>query len=145
MIVLSINHDYKYLDEDYIFVSNLRRYRELDAKYYPKCIITSNIQSQSAYLTVDYNEFLIECEEVSDNAGLMAIKFLIKNEVEKIYIAGMDGYSYDDSENYSSGELEMGLKKYMFDSINYGMAKSLKELSVKVKLEFVTSSKYVVD
>ncbi len=43
-ITISINFDYPYLETDYIFFSNLRRYRELEASKLKKAIVTSNIQ-----------------------------------------------------------------------------------------------------
>lgn len=33
IISVSVNYDYKYIDSGYIFISNLRRFRELDKNY----------------------------------------------------------------------------------------------------------------
>ena len=88
---------------DYIFVSNIIRYREIN-KDNNKLIITSNISGNDFYLRVNYADLLNKIEAVEDNAGLMAIKFLIDIGVKEIYIAGMDGYSRNANENYSAKE-----------------------------------------
>lgn len=45
VIVISINHAYPYCNTDFIFLSNLRRFRELDESMRGKCIVTSNIHT----------------------------------------------------------------------------------------------------
>lgn len=74
---ISINHDYPFAETKFIFLSNLRRYREIDAAKKSKCIVTSNIPSTQAYLRTDYKKLLGKESSVTDNAGLMIIRLLI--------------------------------------------------------------------
>lgn len=74
-------------------MSNLRRFRELNLNERAKCIVTSNIPASGVYYQIQYRDLLNGEEAVSDNAGLMAIKFLISQNVDEIYLAGFDGYS----------------------------------------------------
>ena len=86
----SVNYNYPLVDTDYIFLSNLRRFRELDASNREKCIVTSNIPADNVYLQTKYRDLLCDIEAVKDNAGLMAIKFFAKMGVKKIYLAGFE-------------------------------------------------------
>ena len=143
VVVVSVNFEYPAYVTDYIFVSNIRRYEELDAKYRDKCIITSNISSDDAYLKIDYKSYLSDYESVKDNAGLMAIKYLIESGVKSIYLAGFDGYSHDVDENYSSKQLEIITRNAVLDSMNIGMQKIIKEYANLVTIKFLTTPKHV--
>ena len=44
-LTFSINHDYGLVDCDYIFISNIRRFKNLSNTVYSKTISTSNIKS----------------------------------------------------------------------------------------------------
>ena len=141
LITISVNYDCGY--SDYIFVSNIRRYRELNPEKYKKCIITSNITSNEMYLQTKYKDLLNDVEFVKDNAGLMAIKFISEFKINEILLAGFDGYSHDANENYISGQVEYITKNAVYDATNSGMNKVLNEYSKNLKIKFLTTPKYL--
>lgn len=142
VITVSINFEYKYWETDYIFVSNLRRFRNIAKKNFEKVIATSNIRDKAIYFKVDYSELLNDEKEVEDNAGLMAIKFFEILGVEHLILAGIDGYSYDMTENFAEEEMVINTKKEYIDRINAGMQRVLKRLQEKVKIDFLTTSRF---
>lgn len=81
--------------------------REIQNNKLEKCIITSNIPSQNAYVKTDYKSLLNSDESVMDNSGLMLIQFLINLGCKKILLAGLDGYDYDSSKNYALKNMRM--------------------------------------
>lgn len=143
-VVISINFEYEQVKTDYIFLSNLRRFRELDNEKRTKCIVTSNIPADGVYYQAKYSELLNSEESVRDNAGLMAIKFLIMHGVSAIYLAGFDGYSHDKAENYSNSDLEFFTRNAVLDAMNYGLTKMLKKFSGDVDLFFLTEPRYIL-
>lgn len=143
-IVISINFDYLECDTNYIFLSNLRRYRELDISKRNKCIVTSNIPATDVYLHVKYKDLLNKYEAVEDNAGIMLIKFLIKLKAKKILLAGLDGYSIDPTMNFADKKMSFYTKKKAFELMNLGMNMALAEFSKEISIEFVTTPKYVM-
>ena len=143
-VCISINFDYNELNTDYIFLSNLRRFRELDESKRKKCIVTSNIPAVGAYLQTKYRELLNDNEAVRDNAGMMLIKYLISLGVKKIYIAGMDGYSADPSRNFADEKMNFYTQRAVFEAMNKGMAEVLKEFRQKTEIEYITTPKYVI-
>lgn len=140
-ICISVNFNYAL--SNYVFLSNLRRYREIDKSIYGKCIVTSNITSEDVYLQVKYRDLVNDIEAVKDNAGLMAVKFLMNYGVKEIALAGFDGYSHETADNYADKHMEVITRNAVLDAMNEGMKKVFKEYSKKIKISFLTTPKYV--
>lgn len=143
VVVVSVNYDYPYVSTDYIFISNLRRFRELDKDKRSKCIVTSNISGDKIYLQTDYSELLNGSEMVQDNAGLMAIRFFQLCGVKSIYVAGMDGYSHETKSNFGDSRMAFIAKNAVLDEMNIGISMVLGEYSKEVDIQFLTRKKYV--
>lgn len=143
VVTVSVNFDYQGCDVDYIFLSNLRRFRELSEDKYYKCIVTSNIPAREALLQVKYHDLLESEEAVADNAGLMAIKFFMNCGVKDIYLAGFDGYSHAVDENYGNSQMAYVTRDTVLDAINLGMSRVLGKYSEKANIYFLTKPKYV--
>lgn len=144
VITISINFDYPELATDYIFLSNLRRYRELEVSKRGKCIVTSNVPSVDVYLQTKYSDLLNEVDTVEDNAGLMLIKYLIDLGAKKIVIAGIDGYSIDPAENFADKKMNFYTQKATFEAMNAGLNSVLKRYKEDIELEFITTPKFVI-
>lgn len=142
-IIISINFEYKECHVDYIFLSNLRRYRELEMDKRSKCIVTSNIPSADVYIQTKYKELLNKYEAVEDNAGMMLIKYLIIQNVKKIYIAGLDGYSVDSTQNFADSKMNFYAKKATVEAINRGLNYAIEDFSKEIEMEFLTTPKFV--
>ena len=143
VITVSVNYAYSELVPDYIFISNLRRFRELEEPDKTKSIVTSNIPAHNVYCQTKYRELLNHEEAVTDNAGLMAIRFFMIYGAKKIYLAGFDGYSHDIRENYGNSEMAFMTRNAVLDAMNVGMSKVLREYKQHIDVEFLTTSKYV--
>ena len=144
VITVSINFDYSHLNVDYIFSSNIRRFKALGKEQREKCIVTSNIAADNVYLQTGYSDLLNDEESVSDNAGLMAIKFFIDCGAKEILLAGFDGYSKYTSENYGESGMEIITRNAVLDAMNLGMTNVISEYARKIDISFVTKPKYIV-
>lgn len=143
VVGISVNFEYRYAEPDYIFISNLRRFRELDQKKYEKCIVTSNISAMHVYYHTKYSELLNDDEAVKDKAGLMAIKFLMNYKVGEILLAGFDGYSHDMAENYGEERMAFYTRNAILDAMNDGMSNVLKKYAENVKITFLTKARHI--
>ncbi len=143
VVTISINYDYDESLTDFIFLSNLRRYRDLPVAKREKSIVTSNIPAIDVYLQVRYRDLLNSREAVEDNAGLMLIRFLITRGIKKVYIAGMDGYSPNPDENYADQKMNFYTEKELAEKKNAGMIAVLKEYQKEIEVEMLTTPKYV--
>lgn len=143
IVTIAINFEYPYLETDYIFVSNLRRYKELNKKLQKKCIFTSNIPAETGYLKIRYSSLLNNIEEVRDNAGMMLLQLLVNLGVQEIAIAGMDGYSHDADDNYAINSMSFTAQYVILDEKNKGMETLLKRFAKQINIQFITKSKYL--
>ncbi len=143
VITISINFDYPVINTDYIFISNLRRYRDLPKDKHSKCIVTSNIAAVDVYLQTKYSELLNNEEAVRDNAGMMLIKYIIQLSAKKIFIAGMDGYSVDPMLNYAKREMTFYTQRALCEAMNNGMNSVMKEFKEKIDIDFITQPRFV--
>lgn len=143
VVTISVNYDYIGTKTDYIFLSNLRRFRELNPEKHGKCIVTSNIPADNIYFQTRYQNLLADEEVVKDNAGLMAIKFLINFNVKEIYLAGFDGYTYDVRQNYGDSQMAFITRNVVLDALNEGMTRVLRLYSRKIPITFLTEPKHL--
>jgi 4-hydroxy 2-oxovalerate aldolase len=144
VVTISINYCYGEYEPDYIFVSNLRRFRMLPSEKKPKSIVTSNIPADNVYLQTNYRDLLNEVDMVRDNAGLMLVKYLINLGVKNIYLAGFDGYSHDREENYADNKMAFITHNAVLDTMNKGIAEVLKQYSKEVNIRFLTQPKHII-
>lgn len=143
IVTISVNYEYPHTKTNFIFISNLRRYRELDDTVKKKSIVTSNIPADNVYLQTKYSDLLADNEVVKDNAGMMAIKFLTVLGVKKIYLAGLDGYSYNVKENFGDQNMSVIMKNAVIEATNTSMKKILKEYGTLIEIHFLTTPKHI--
>ncbi len=143
ILTISVNFDYHSMKTDFIFLSNLRRYRELEIEKRMKCIVTSNIPVIDCYLQTQYKDLLNPFDDVRDNAGMMLIKYLISLGAGKILLAGLDGYSPDATQNFADQKMNFFTQKATFEAMNEGMNLAVAYFAKQIDIEFITTQKYV--
>lgn len=143
VVTIGVNFEYPNCRTDWIFLSNMRRFRELPAEKQSKCIVTSNISTDGAYIKANYFDLLVPYEAVRDNAGLMAINFLKSLGMQQVYLAGFDGYSHDSQQNYALHSMDYAMKNAIADAMNTGMVEALKAFNQEMKITWVTTPRFV--
>lgn len=144
-IVISTNFIPNNFDVDALFISNQKRLDSIVANGDVRIIATSNLKDELPNaLMFNYSSLLGE-GDASDNAGAMLIRILKKSGVNKILIAGFDGFDADSSVNFAVPNF----KKIMdFDTAqkkNEDISKQLKLALNGVDYEFITPTKYEID
>lgn len=142
-VVISINSvlDFK---SDFVFVSNQRRFNNIKDTETLNLIATSNINvdDRKNVVCVDYVSLLNNDEYVFDNSGLMILKLLSEIGVENVSLAGFDGFSTSSSDNYYKDSYIGLADESNYTNINSAVKNEIKKLSSKIKLQFLTPSKY---
>ncbi len=120
------------MDVDYVFCSNLRRYRQLSNSD-KKIILTSNVKltEDRNTLVFNYASYLSKYPSITDNSGIMLIKILQAAGAKSLLLAGMDGYS--DEEAAANPHLS---------EINTNMAIELENIGSQTEIKFITKSMY---
>ena len=107
-------------------------------------ILTSNLlNSDNEEVVVNYNNLLNDIEAVKDNSTLMLLKLLSKLEVNRIFVAGLDGYEEYAFANYVNEDMVYTTSRQAIKELNEGMKKALKELVCKLNIFFITPTKYL--
>lgn len=145
VVVISLNGKIDNFVEDFIFISNFKKYKKYCENYADigdNIIITSNIDKgfDCNTFVLNYNNYFIKNNNnILDNVGLIALKFISQLSVNKIYLAGFDGFilgeknSFDDSSNISNNSK-------LYD--NEITKLSLNKILSNTDYEFITPSLY---
>lgn len=146
--IISVNFNSKLYQEDMIFISNLKRFENLDVEEIKKLkkelIITSNIavkETDPSYI-INYTSYLNEDTMISDNAGLMLCQLLKVCGVKKIALAGFDGFVADASNNYFDKELVNNVEVEALEIKTKKIKEQLRRLKNDMEILYVTSSQY---
>lgn len=145
-IVVAISFVPEFIECDYIFLSNLKRY---NTTFNPtgkniKLIHTSNIcVSDNEPIVVNYSSLLNSDDVILDNSSLMFLNLLVKLSPAKVFIAGMDGYG-NANDNYYSSRLQIGVDLERTNELNSAISRRLEQLSNQIKIEFITPTKYTI-
>lgn len=140
-ITIALNHNPDFECDYYIF-SNQKRFDEF--KYLidnNKLVITSNIFSElKLKFVLDFKELAYRDNKIIQNVALITLNYLINNQVYNVEIAGLDGYSQNNVENYSYDETSVILDNKSMLEQNQILHESLQELTKTINIEFITPS-----
>ena len=145
--VISINYIPKSLRPDYVFLSNSKRYLQLASKLSrtsQTIIATSNLTETTtgtfAY-RLNYGSLIDLNTEIIDNSLVMLLKALISIGVDKVQLAGFDGYSLRAS-NYVQANMEYDFIRKKVGYLNAYVTEFLEGVKDQLTVEFLTKSHY---
>ncbi len=138
-ISISLNFVYLEYDVDYVFISNIRRYERIGKNEIYKTIITSNIPTEQYAIKINYDEYICGTSVISDNAMVILMNYLVSCGVKKIYLAGIDGYSYSSS-NYFDDKMSFDTNERESKVFNAALQDYICEIRKKVEVSMITSS-----
>ena len=144
--VISINHySQEIYRTDAVFVSNHKRYSQiaLRMKKYPStiCVIaTSNINPTTLHVDIclNYSSLLVDDITISDNATLLLLNAMIAMGIQKVTLAGFDGYRETGGNYFNDGWDFMGQPWLQNEAIR----KIVKQMKKKISFKFLTKSLY---
>lgn len=147
--VMSVNFIPTDINVNAAFISNMRRFKNIKelvehSKRNVTVIITSNILTDSSddLYVVDYSSYTNEEQCISDNAGLMCINFLKKIGVREVVLAGFDGFSQNENENFYDSSMAMSVESEMLMRMNTATSKKLKQFKSQIDISFLTDTVY---
>jgi len=139
-ILIGLNHK-PYIECDYYFFTNQKRYDEFNDKIESsKMVITNNIEtSQKSHVILDFSKLVLEDDELITNSTLLAINYLIQSAYKTVEIAGLDGYGIG-LNNYSYDENQIVPDSEVQQKENKIIEKSLIKFSKDIKINLLTPS-----
>lgn len=145
VVTIWINYQSKDIKTDFVFINNKRRLNLLQDTSNENVILTSNLLNDfkgDFKYVLNYIEMLEEELDLNDSAGIMLIHLLKRLEIGEVYLAGFDGFDYNENNNYMDSKLQHGDSKQTIDARNKGMSEAIDKLGKKMKIYFVTPSIY---
>ena len=142
-IVISVNFYDRKWNPKYVISTNSRRFAKLfDMGVNDRIIATSNVYGyRNAKYVIDFNNFSGNHDDIDNNGGIIAIRFLHFLGVKNLMIAGMDGYSNENAGNYYIDGFESE-RNSIFNNRNNQVQGELDQLKKMVNIVFVTPSIY---
>ena len=142
VVTIAVNFDGGRWKPDYIFSSNMRRFARISNVEKTKCIITSNMkEAKKRDYVINFSSFSLAEPEILDNSGLMALNLLCAIGTKNVLIAGMDGYSLEQRDDYIDERMEYRFAEGA--SKRNGLIKNkIREIENKINIQFVTKSLY---
>ena len=148
-VVMSANFVYSDIPQDYIFMSNSKRYGMMIAdintnKLNAKIVATSNITptGDSFDYVLNYENLRDDVDVISDNSLIMLLKLLKNGGASKVVLAGFDGFSPNKSENYYNEYLELSADYDRLLNVNAEIKKKIAEMRKEIDIIFLTPSLY---
>jgi len=148
-MVFTVNFLTEDITPDFVFMGNAKRYSQFYDSIHHKdmsvgVICTSNISEldQAVDFTFNFNALVQENPLIRDNPALMLLRILAKLGLKEVHIAGLDGYTADNTTNYFNEYIQF---LYCDDNVllrNDAMVEALKTIQEKVALRFLTPSLY---
>lgn len=148
-IVVCVNAVIPDIKADFIFYSNILRYEYSKENFQnifvnTNKIITSNIKTKKDVkeFIVNYNLLIKRGWKYFDNSTIMCLRLLAKLGVEKIFIAGFDGYSMDNS-NYIDNNIVLNLSIEDKKLLNKELSEMFNDFVKKhedINLKIITST-----
>ena len=90
---------------------------------------------------VNFSSYASKNAEIIDNSGLMLLRLLVSLGVKKVSVAGMDGYSVYQGNDYFDVELEYDFSKEAALR-NRLISTEIKELQKMIDIHFITPTYY---
>lgn len=144
--IISVNHYIEGYNQDFIFLSNGIRFCQLENELGKidiesvEIVATSNISPTilKPDYVVNYKSLLLEQTYVKDNATLMLLRLLINAGVQRVSIAGFDGFVANNQNYYDIG---ISLNNNLLNK-NQDISDALGDIEKLISVNFITETLY---
>lgn len=142
--VIAINAAVRDLPSNFVFVSNLKRLYMLDTeRLHVPVILTSNLPNiVQGGICVDYAGLCDRSREETDNSGVMLVRLMEKLGLQRVYIAGFDGFRRESEKNYFEEKMINSVDPGDIVRKNQSIARQLREIRERMEIVTLTPSAY---
>ena len=141
-IVVALNFTADEFNPNYIFSSNMRRYKKIENNTKAKCIITSNMtEAREKDYVVNFKTYQANDINIIDNAGVMFLKLLKTIGIKEVAVAGLDGYVLNGQNVYYDEKVSFDFTKEALLR-NKLIKEEIDTLKKDMNIKFLTTSIY---
>lgn len=144
-ILIALNHIPQDLKVDYVFFNSVKRFLSSSKADFQgaRKIFSSNLNKHATLddYVLDYQELTsIDDKTRSDNSAIMLINYFSNRGFKSVELAGIDGFSVHDSQNYTYQELDRVIDKKALKNINQDMDRCFALLKKRISIRFLTKT-----
>jgi len=147
--VVALNHVPDFIEPDFVFVTNQKRYDEFLERLDPaKLITTTHLDLKSTHngcCIVDGNQLVDDAVGESDNVAMQFLGFAKRLGVKEVLVAGLDGYDPEASQNYSYEERGGIQDPELMAKRNCELSVGIREAAASLFIEFITPSQFEIE
>ena len=144
--IVSVNFIPDFCQVDMAFVSNMKRFKDVKevAGMVDTVVVTSNISCdpKCPVAVADYLSYTNEDPLITDNAGLMCVNFMRAIGVKTLNLAGFDGFSVNQVDNYFDASMYMKVENERLLAINKAVSAKFDQLKTQMDIKFITETMY---
>ena len=143
-VVITANFKSELYRADYLFFSNVKRYEEyVNGPMEEEILVTSNLKegAKEAAGVFNYHDLTYDENGVFDNCTVMLLRLLKQIGIERVHLAGFDGYE-EKPTDYVSSILDYQERRKGAAHTNQLIRTLLSPIRSQMNLEFLTPSKY---
>jgi 3-deoxy-D-manno-octulosonate cytidylyltransferase len=144
--IVSLNHIPDFLEPDYVFITNQKRYDEFLEQLDPEKLIASSLldlkETHSGCQIVDGHRLLKEAPGDSDNIALQFLGLAQRVGVSEVLVAGLDGYDPVAVETYSYEERGGILDPEVMRERNQELEDGIRQAATELTIGFLTPSRF---
>jgi 3-deoxy-D-manno-octulosonate cytidylyltransferase len=144
--IVALNHIPDFLDPDFVFITNQKRYDEFLDRLDPKKLIASTLldlkATHAGCQLVDGHRLLKEAPGDSDNVALQFLGFAEHLKVKEVLVAGLDGYDPVATATYSYEERGGILDPEVMRERNQELEEGIRQAASKLSIGFLTPSRF---
>ena len=132
---------------DCLFISNSKRYSLLHTRRMRlkgvRTALTSNIDTiEACDYRLDVARYWSGNPASSDNALALVLNIMKQAEIKTLYLAGFDGFSYNNDENFYDHHLAIADNTDNVNAINQALSERISDAKETMSITFLTASKY---
>jgi 4-hydroxy 2-oxovalerate aldolase len=139
-LTIAVNFQPSWMEPDFVFFGNAKRYDENRRDCAVPIIATSNIEISDAYI-VDIASLQLDEGSDTDNSGLMCARLCAQLKAASLVLAGFDGLS-PSHDDYASDDYRLYVDQGVIEKRNAEIARQLNELGSRIALTYLTESVY---
>ena len=147
LVTIGVNHINNYFDINYTFISNVKRFDQLNCNdknndRTGKIILTNNILPKySPDYLFNYSALINPDSIVGESSLYLLLKILSKLNVKDVILAGFDGFSKY-THNYYDNKLQFYNHEQNGKEITVAISEQLNYFQKYLKISFLTKSDY---
>ena len=129
---------------DFLYTNKVWLYEDAKRSGITPIILSNIAQSDNNAIILEYEKWSKDENRILESSFEVILHLLSKMQISQVFLAGFDGFSFDNDENYYKSEMKRVLTKEEVLSMNKRTTEALQRYQDQISFTFITPTKYAV-